>query len=267
MKEKVTYAVVDIETTGGSVANGHRIIQFGCVLIQEDKIVQQFAVDINPLTAIPKKIELLTGITNQTVANAPYFEDVAPTIFNLLEGCIFVAHNIQFDYVFLTEELKRCGLPSLKNKGIDTVELAQIILPTEPSFRLNDLALSFDLSHQNPHQADSDAYVTAELFLLLKKKLKKLPLVTVEQLVELAENCTMNTNLFFKDTLSEMRGEHQVLPEALLVKKGLALHKKKTFLEQNSHRIQSSYPANTTDKEKLFHEQLTTRNLQNKLMY
>ena len=266
MKEKVTYAVVDIETTGGSVANGNRIIQFGCVLIQEDNIVQQFAVDINPLVTIPKNIELLTGITNQTVANAPYFEDVAPTIFNLLEDCIFVAHNIQFDFVFLTEELKRCGLPSLKNKGMDTVELAQIILPTEPSFRLNDLALSLDLSHQNPHQADSDAYVTAELFLLLKNKLKKMPLVTVEQLVELAENCTMETNLFFKDALTEMRAEHRILPKALLVKKGLALQKKHAILEQNSHRIHASYPVDTADKEKLFDEKLTTRQLQNKLM-
>lgn len=55
VKEKVTYAVVDIETTGGNVANGDRIIQFGCVLIEEDKIVQQFAIDINPLANIPKK--------------------------------------------------------------------------------------------------------------------------------------------------------------------------------------------------------------------
>lgn len=266
MKEKVTYAVVDIETTGGSVANGNRIIQFGCVLIEEDKIVQQFAVDINPLVNIPKKIELLTGITNQKVANAPYFEDIAPTIFNLLDGCIFVAHNIQFDFIFLMEELKRCGLPSLKNKGMDTVELAQIILPTESSFRLNDLALAFDFTHQNPHQADSDAYVTAELFLLLKKKLKKLPLVTVERLVELAENCTMNTNLFFKDALNELCNERHLLPETLVVKEGLALRKKQLTMEQNSHRIQAPYPANTADKEKLFNHQLMTRALQNKLM-
>lgn len=266
MKEKVTYAVVDIETTGGSVANGDRIIQFGCVLIEEDKIVQQFAVDINPLVNIPKKIELLTGITNQKVANAPYFEDIAPTIFNLLDGCIFVAHNIHFDFIFLMEELKRCGLPSLKNKGMDTVELAQIILPTESSFRLNDLALAFDFTHQNPHQADSDAYVTAELFLLLKKKLKKLPLVTVERLVELAENCTMNTNLFFKDALNELCNERHLLPETLVVKEGLALRKKQLTMEQNSHRIQAPYPANTADKEKLFNHQLMTRALQNKLM-
>ena len=266
VKEKVTYAVVDIETTGGNVANGDRIIQFGCVLIEEDKIVQQFAVDINPLVNIPKKIELLTGITNQKVANAPYFEDVAPTIFNLLDGCIFVAHNIQFDFVFLTEELKRCGMPSLKNKGMDTVELAQVILPTEPSFRLNDLALAFDFIHENPHQADSDAYVTAELFLLLKEKLKKLPLVTVEQLAELAENCTMNTNLFFRDALNDMRKERPLLPETLLVKQGIALRKKQATMDQNSYRIQATYPASTTDKEKLFNHQLTTRALQNELM-
>ncbi|MCA9766291.1 MAG: ATP-dependent DNA helicase DinG [Carnobacterium sp.] len=266
MKEKSTYAVVDIETTGGNVANGDRIIQFGCVLIEEDRIVQQFAVDINPLVNIPKKIELLTGITNQAIANAPYFEDVAPTIFSLLEGCIFVAHNIQFDYGFLNEELKRCGMPSLRNKGIDTVELAQIILPTEPSFRLNDLAVTFNFSHQNPHQADSDAYVTAELFLALKKKLKQFPLITIEQLIELAEHCTMNTNLFFKDTLSEMREEHPLLPETILVKKGLALRKKQVSMEQNSHRIQSAYPINLMDKENLFLNHLTTRTLQNTLM-
>lgn len=266
MNEKVTYAVVDIETTGGSVANGDRIIQFGCVLIEEDKIVQQFAVDVNPLVNIPKKIERLTGITNQLVANAPYFEDVAPTIFNLLEDCIFVAHNIQFDFKFLTEELKRCGLPSLRNKGIDTVELAQIILPTEPSFRLNDLAMAFDFTHKNPHQADSDAYVTAELFLLMKKKLKKMPLVTLEQLVGLAENCTMNTDMLFKDTLKELQNELPLLPDELVVKDGLALRKKQVVVEHNSHRIQSPYPANTEDKEILFRDQLTTRFLQNKLM-
>ncbi|WP_414838434.1 ATP-dependent DNA helicase DinG [Carnobacterium sp. TMP28] len=266
VKEKSTYAVVDIETTGGNVANGDRIIQFGCVLIEEDRIVQQFAVDINPLVNIPKKIELLTGITNQAIANAPYFEDVAPTLFNLLEGCIFVAHNIQFDYGFLNEEFKRCGMPSLRNKGIDTVELAQIILPTEPSFRLNDLAATFKFSHQNPHQADSDAYVTAELFLALKKKLKQFPLITIEKLIELAEHCTMNTNLFFKDTLSEMRDEHPLLPETILVKKGLALRKKQVDIEQNSHRVQSVYPINPIDKEALFLNHLTIRTLQNTLM-
>lgn len=58
----------------------------------------------------------------------------------------------------------RCGLPSLKIPGIDTVELAQIFLPTEPSFRLADLSESLGFIHENPHQADSDAEVTGQLF-------------------------------------------------------------------------------------------------------
>lgn len=266
VKEKVTYAVVDIETTGGNAATGDRMIQFGCALIEEGKIVQQYAIDINPLVSIPKQIEHLTGISNQTVANAPYFEDVAPMIYNLLEGCIFVAHNIQFDYKFLSEELVRCGLPPLNSIGMDTVELAQILLPTEPSFRLNDLATRFGFLHDNPHQADSDAYVTAELFLLLKQKLKKLPLVTVEKLVELAEHCTMQTNLFFKETLSDMLTMRQLLSDDLLVKEGLAIRKKTVTYEQRTHRETEHYPVGIEAKEQLFQKKLTTRKLQIQMM-
>lgn len=266
VKEKVTYAVVDIETTGGNVASGDRIIQFGCVLIEDEKIVQQYATDINPLVSISKQIEQLTGITNQKVAHAPYFEDVATTIFNLLDGCIFVAHNIQFDYRFLSEEFVRCGLPPLSISGIDTVEIAQILLPTEPSFRLNDLAAAFNFSHENPHQADSDAYVTAELFLMLKKKLKQLPLVTVEKLVELAYHCTMQTGQFFKDTLSEMYTERPPLPKQLIVKEGLALQQKTVDYEQRTHRVPVHYPVTNKEKEELFQQKLTMRTPQIKMM-
>ena len=83
-----------------------------------------------------KQIQNLTHITNQQVKRAPYFEDVAHTIYNLLTQTVFVAHNIYFDYHFLSQELIRCGMPPLEIPGIDTVELAQVFLPTESSFRL-----------------------------------------------------------------------------------------------------------------------------------
>ena len=70
---------------------------------------------------------------------APYFEDVAQTIYHLLADTIFVAHNIYFDYNFLNQELTRCNTPALTIPGIDTVELAQIFLPCEPSFRLSSI--------------------------------------------------------------------------------------------------------------------------------
>src|SRR5699024_7777084 len=100
--------------------------------------------------------------------------------------------------------------------------------------------------------ADSDAYVTAELFLMLKKKLKQLPLVTVEKLVELAYHCTMQTGQFFKDTLSEMYTERPPLPKQLIVKEGLALQQKTVDYEQRTHRVPVHYPVTSKEKEELF---------------
>lgn len=266
VNHKDTYAVVDIETTGGNVASGDRMIQFGCVLLEGDQVVHRFATNINPLTSIPKQIEHLTGLSNKTVAQAPYFEDIAATIYNLLDGCIIIAHNIQFDYTFLSAELQRCGMPALQNKGIDTVELAQVLLPTESSYRLNDLVSKFNIEHTNPHQADSDAAVTAELFLVLKQKLKELPLVTVEKMVELSVNLTMETAYFFKMCLAEMKTERLPLSEVLLIKNGLAIKRKNPIFEQKNYRDNVRYPTTVTKKEHLFQTKLTTRNQQIKMM-
>ena len=267
VKTKTTYAVVDIETTGGNALNGDKIIQFGCVLIEDGKIVQQFATDINPLIRIPKQIEHLTGITTKQVANAPYFEDVATTIYNLLEGCIFIAHNIQFDYQFLNNEFKQAGYPPLTLKGMDTVELAQILLPTAPSFRLTDLANQFHFQHSNPHQADSDAYVTGELFLMLQQIAMNLPLVTLEKMVELALFCSMNTNEFFIDCLEKVRSEIPPLPEALMIKDGLALQKKEIQLEQVGNWEETkNYPLSLVEKEQLFADHLVIRESQVTMM-
>lgn len=142
-----TYAVVDIETTGTNPKED-RIIQFGCVMIEGGRITSRFSIDINPGRKISKQIQHLTGITNRRVQQAPYFEDVAATIYNLLADTIFVAHNIYFDYNFLNQELLRCQTPGLKIPGIDTVELAQIFLPSEPSFRLADLSESLGFIHE-----------------------------------------------------------------------------------------------------------------------
>lgn len=266
MDEMTTYAVVDIETTGGNVQSGDRIIQFGCALIENDQIVHQFATDVNPLRSIPKEIEHLTGISNQSIAHAPYFEDVAATIYNLLDGCIFVAHNIQFDYHFLSEEFVRCGLPPLTLKGIDTVELAQILLPTEPSFTLNDLMNSQNIVHKNPHQADSDAYATAELFLLLKQTLKSLPLVTVEKLAAIAPNCTMDTEIFIRSNLKEMKQQITDLPEGLMIKKGLAIRQKEVPFEQHVHREIKEYPQGQQEKANLFQPRFELRKTQIEMM-
>ncbi|KFN91014.1 DinG family ATP-dependent helicase [Tetragenococcus muriaticus PMC-11-5] len=235
-----TYAVVDIETTGTDPETD-RIIQFGCVLVENDEIISRFAVDINPIKPISNKIQHLTHISNQRVKKALYFEDVAATIYNLLADTTFVAHNIHFDYNFLNHEMVRCGMPELQIPGIDTVELAQIFLPTEVSFRLNDLAESLGLQHDSPHQADSDAEVTAYLLLHIKDTIEKLPLVTLEKISQLSEMTSKETDLFIKQMTLQAQTNPQPLDSSLQVIDGIALRKKEVPLFEEPY-YERHYP-------------------------
>lgn len=135
------FSVVDIETTGSSQSNyTNRIIQFSCTFVQNNKIIGSFNSFINPEISIPTEITKLTGISNQKVVNAPTFAEVADKIYQLLDKTIFVAHNVNFDFPFLNFEFKRVNHKELTNKAIDTVTLSQLLLPTEPSYKLTDLS-------------------------------------------------------------------------------------------------------------------------------
>lgn len=265
LKDKRIYAVVDLETTGTDPASD-RIIQFGCVLVQNGKIISSFATDINPNQAISKQIQNLTGITNTRVQKAPYFEDVAHTIFNLIADTVFVAHNVHFDYAFLAHELERCGTPKLSIPAIDTVELAQIFLPTQKSFRLGDLSESLGLSHENPHQADSDAKVTADLLLLIQAKMQQLPLVTMEKISSLSQQTARETGDYIHRVYESMKEEIQPLPKNCQVVSGIALRKKKVDLFEEPLYPASAFPKTKKAKEKLFNRKVTYRMEQSRMM-
>lgn len=265
MRKKQTYAVVDIETTGTD-PEVDRIIQFGCVLVQDGAIISRFTTDINPNQAISKQIQHLTGISNAQVQKAPYFEDVALTIYNLLADTVFVAHNIYFDYTFLSRELVRCGAPKLTIPGIDTVELAQIFLPTEKSFRLSDLSESLGLIHDNPHQADSDAQVTAELLLLIEAKMKRLPLVTMQTIDRLSQQTGMDTSTYIHTVYLEMKEHIQPLAPDLKVVAGIALRKKEVRLFEESLYETAVFPKKKKGKEKVFGDKVSFRPEQSRMM-
>ncbi|MGX7243705.1 helicase C-terminal domain-containing protein [Enterococcus quebecensis] len=265
MNKNQIYAVVDIETTGTDPTID-RIIQFGCVLIQDGAIISRFATDINPNQAISKQIQNLTGIRNSRVQKAPYFEDVAFTIYNLLADTIFVAHNIYFDYSFLTQELLRCGTPKLNIPGIDTVELAQIFLPTEKSFRLGDLSESLGLIHDNPHQADSDAQVTAELLLLIEARMRRLPLITMETIDQLSQQTGMDTSAYIHQIYAEMKKDIQPLSKEQHVVSGIALRKKEVPLFEEKLYGEHIFPQKKKAKEKVFANKIGYRSEQSRMM-
>lgn len=189
------FVVVDIETTGHSPKNGDRMIQFAAVVLENQKIIETYTTYINPEISIPPFITELTGIDNNVVMDAPKFSEVATEIVALLNDACFVAHNVQFDLKFLQEELEVHQFPKLHVRIIDTVEMTRILMPTMESYKLSDIADFAGFNHDRPHQADSDAIVTAEWFLTLYDKLVSLPSVTLLQLQKLAKR--LKSDLFY----------------------------------------------------------------------
>ena len=115
-----TYAVVDLETTGHSPAKGDRIIQIAIVFIKNGEIGEKYVRFVNPGQKIPAFIRQLTGISDEDVADAPYFEEIADEVAGLFEGTIFIAHNTDFDLSFLQNEFSemRCSANGLAKKLI-----------------------------------------------------------------------------------------------------------------------------------------------------
>jgi ATP-dependent DNA helicase DinG len=223
------FVIVDIETTGHSPKKGDRIIQFAGVVIEKGKIVDTYTTYINPEIPISPFITELTGIDNERVAKAPVFHEVAEDILKLLEGACFVAHNVHFDYTFLQEELELNHFPLLDCPVLDTVEMTRIFEPTMESLKLSDIASVAGFDHDRPHQADSDAYVTAEWFLHLLEKAGTFPKRTINQLRKFSKG--LRTNLYeILDEIYKKKIENkESLPDHLDIYRGIVFKKQHVF--------------------------------------
>ncbi len=225
--------VVDLETTGNSPKRGEKIIQFSAVTIENGSIIDQYTSFVNPGIEIPPFIEELTGINDDMVKDAPYFEDIAPKILTILDGAVFVAHNVQFDLSFLQGELEEAGYNPFTGPAFDTVELAKIVIPSADSYKLSDLSNQLNLSHVRPHQADSDAYVTAEILTYFIELLCDLPFVTLSQLEKLSKYLKSELSLLFDSIIEYKKVNLEDLPSQYEVYRGIALLKKVEMEEED----------------------------------
>lgn len=159
------YAVVDIETTGGYAA-GNSITEIAIVVFDGNSVVDRFDTLINPQQPIPYFIQSMTGITDDMVAEAPVFEEVAERVFSLLNDKVFVAHNVNFDYSFLKHQLSVCGY-TLESPKLCTVRLSRKVFEHFNSYSLGNLCRSLDINIQNRHRAGGDADATVQLLAVL----------------------------------------------------------------------------------------------------
>ena len=169
----VDFVVVDVETTGGSPASGHRVTEVAAVCVSGGEVCETWSSLVNPERSIPYGITLLTGITDRMVANAPRFAEVAPMLAPLLGERVFVAHNAGFDWRFVSAEMDRalCMLPT--ERQLCTVRLARKLLPQLPSRSLGSLADYFGLNIESRHRALDDAVATARVILHLIEMLEE----------------------------------------------------------------------------------------------
>ena len=147
-------AFVDLETTGAT-ASQDRITEIGIILVDEHG-VEEWSTLVNPETRISGFIEHLTGISNDMVAEAPRFGDLARRVYKMLEGRIFVAHNARFDYAFLKQSFLREGF-DFSAKTLCTVKLSRRLYPGHPKHNLDTLIERHGLKVEGRHRALADA--------------------------------------------------------------------------------------------------------------
>lgn len=191
------FAVLDFETTGSQP--GDEIIQVGLVIIDQFEITDRYTSLVNPGIGIPSSITTLTGITNEMVADAPSLDSVMTDMFPLLFDCVLVAHQAAFDLSFLQRGLTRTGYPPFSGRVLDTMDMLRILFPSISSLQLSMVAALFGIDHERPHQADSDAEVTALIWIQCLDRLLGLPLLTVQRLNNIFENGNTDLGWFLDE--------------------------------------------------------------------
>ncbi len=148
---------VDIETNGLNHVRG-RVIEVAAIRVEAGKITAEFSSLIDPQSELPSFITNLTGISRHDLVGAPTFDQIADDLAAVLDGAIFVAHNVRFDYSFLKQEFKRLGRNFLP-KQLCTVKLSRALYPQERSHKLQSLIERHNFGYTNRHRAYDDAAV------------------------------------------------------------------------------------------------------------
>lgn len=156
------YAIVDIETTGGTAKNCG-ITEIAILIHDGEKVIAEFETLLNPEQNIPTYITGLTGIDNGMVQDAPTFDELGEKLWDLLHGRVFVAHSVNFDYGFVRESFARFGR-EFKADKLCTVRLARKVIPGLSSYSLGRICEHRNIPILARHRAMGDARATAILF-------------------------------------------------------------------------------------------------------
>jgi len=157
--DETTFAVFDVETTGLSLAYGHRICEVGCLRVRGGIELDRFESLVDPRRPVSPGAFGVNRITAEMLRGAPIFEQIAAPLLQVMEGAVLVAHNAPFDLGFLAAELDIARLPAPKNPVIDTLALARRAYRL-PRNSLSAVVVALDVKTSPTHRALSDVQAT-----------------------------------------------------------------------------------------------------------
>ena len=174
------FVAFDLETTGLS-AKKDTIIEIGAVVMRDGKEVDRFQTFVDPGVALQKQITDLTGITDAMLEGAPKIEDILPKFVEFVGDRVLVAHNADFDTGFIRAACNKLGIP-YNFTSVDTLVLAQNLLPDLNKHKLDIVANSLSLPEFNHHRAADDAVICGMIMEKFCQKLKEQDIQSVQQI-------------------------------------------------------------------------------------
>ena len=190
-----SFCIVDIETNGGSVKKGFQIIELGAVKYKNGQIIDKFE-SLVYAKEIPPYVQEVTKITPKMLENAPRLEKILKDFKIFLEDDVFVAHDIKFDYTFISDSFEKYNLGKLLNRKICTIDLAKRTIESE-KYGLSSLKELLNIEVDNHHRAYYDALTTAIIFDKSLENIKKSnnsKIKTVEALITFSKSDNIINN-------------------------------------------------------------------------
>ena len=191
------YVALDLETTGLS-SDRDAIIEIGAVKFRGDEILGEWSSLVNPNRPLPHKIERLTGINQSEVEHAPSLFTVLPQLARFIGENPIVGHTIQFDLAFL----QKAGY-SFSGGGLDTFELACILMPYASRYSLGKLMDELGIEFPTRHRAIEDARAAQALFNALLERAKRLDQKIIQEISKLADKSNWALRYAFQDLVRD----------------------------------------------------------------
>jgi DNA polymerase III subunit epsilon len=159
--------LVDIETNGLNHIRG-RVVEVAAIRVEGGRVVREFRQLIDPGMPLPQFITSLTGIQQSDLDGAPVFMAVADELHEVLDGAVFVAHNVRFDYSFLKQEFKRVG-KDFRPRQLCTMRLSRTLFPQHRSHKLASLIERHNLQFAERHRAYDDAHALWQFLQIVRQ--------------------------------------------------------------------------------------------------